>query len=72
MGIVQESIYPRPSGRTGPPSGQWLEVTSCGAATRPARITPLSATVRKRVACDASFDTQERESGERSPVEDFS
>jgi hypothetical protein len=55
MRIVQESI------QTGPPSWEWLEVTSCVAATRPERIRSLSPT-----------DTHARESGERSPVEDFS
>jgi hypothetical protein len=72
MGIVQEPICPGPPGQTGPPSREWLEVISCVVATRPARITPFSATARKRVASDTSFDTHERVSGARSPVEDFS
>jgi hypothetical protein len=71
-GIVQESICPRPSGQTGPPSCEWLEVNSCVAATRPARVTPFNATARKRVACDASFDIHERVRGEMNPMEDFS
>jgi hypothetical protein len=72
MGIVKESICPRPLGQTGPPSCEWLEVTSCVAANRPARITPLSATARKPVACYASFYTHERVSGESKLMEDFS
>jgi hypothetical protein len=72
MGIVLESICPRPSGQIGPSSCEWLEVASYVAATRPARITPLSATARKLVACDGSFDTHERVSGKRNPMEDFS
>lgn len=72
MGIVQESICPRPSGRTGPPSCEWLEVASCVAATRPARIRSLSLTARNWVTCHASLDTAERISGQESPAEDFS